>query len=56
MLRQEGRCGGNRKQVHRLWKEEGLQARMHSRRKRAGISRVPQVQARRTESVVGVGL
>ncbi len=35
----------NKKKVHRLWKEEGLQRRIHSPRKRAGQSSVPQVDA-----------
>ncbi len=33
------------KKVHRLWREEGLQVRVHSPRKRAGVSSVPQVPA-----------
>lgn len=35
----------NRKKVHRLWVEEGLQRRVRSRRKRVGESSVPQVAA-----------
>ncbi|WP_328656181.1 IS3 family transposase [Nocardia salmonicida] len=35
----------NKKKVHRLWREEGLQIRAHSPRKRAGSSSVPQVDA-----------
>ena len=35
----------NKKKVHRLWREEGLQVRVHSPRKRAGISSVPPVEA-----------
>ena len=35
----------NKKKVHRLWREEGLQVRVHSPRKRAGVSSVPQVAA-----------
>ena len=35
----------NKKKVHRLWREEGLQIRAHSPRKRAGTSSVPQVDA-----------
>jgi putative transposase len=31
----------NKKKVHRLWKEEGLQRRVHSPRKRAGLSSCP---------------
>ncbi len=31
----------NKKKVHRLWKEEGLQRRVHSPRKRAGRRRGP---------------
>jgi hypothetical protein len=33
------------KKVHRLWCEEGLQVRVHSPRKRAGTSSVPEVSA-----------
>ncbi|PPI98956.1 IS3 family transposase [Nocardia nova] len=35
----------NRKRVHRLWKQEGLQVRTHHRRKRVGSSSVPAVVA-----------
>ncbi|GAB87009.1 IS3 family transposase, partial [Gordonia rubripertincta] len=35
----------NKKKVHRLWKEEGLQVRRAPRRKRAGQSSVPIVTA-----------
>lgn len=35
----------NKKKVHRLWKEEGLQVRRAPRRKRAGLSSVPVVDA-----------
>jgi len=35
----------NVKKVHRLWREEGLQRRVHSPRKRSGMSSVPQVVA-----------
>ena len=35
----------NTKKVHRLWREEGLQRRVHSPRKRAGASSVPPVAA-----------
>ncbi|WP_371856499.1 IS3 family transposase [Nocardia anaemiae] len=35
----------NKKKVHRLWREEGLQVREHSPRKRAGCSSVPLVDA-----------
>lgn len=31
----------NKKKVHRLWSEEGLQRRVHSARKRAGESSMP---------------
>ncbi|WP_236950245.1 hypothetical protein [Mycobacterium sp. MS1601] len=34
-----------RKEIHRLWREEGLQVRMHSPRKRAGVSPIPPVDA-----------
>ena len=35
----------NKKRMHRLWHEEGLQVRVHSPRKRAGVSSVPQIPA-----------
>ncbi|WP_143542261.1 IS3 family transposase, partial [Rhodococcus sp. 1163] len=35
----------NKKKVHRLWKEEGLQVRIYHPRKRAGISSCPQIEA-----------
>jgi len=35
----------NVKKVHRLWCQEGLQRRVHSPRKRAGVSSVPEVIA-----------
>ncbi|MBF6298989.1 IS3 family transposase [Nocardia amamiensis] len=35
----------NKKKVHRLWREEGLQVRAHSPRKRAGASSVPPIGA-----------
>ncbi|WP_231895462.1 IS3 family transposase, partial [Gordonia sp. 852002-50395_SCH5434458] len=35
----------NKKRVHRLWKEEGLQVRRAPRRKRAGQSSVPVIEA-----------
>jgi putative transposase len=35
----------NKKKVHRLWKEEGLQVRTYHPRKRAGVSSIPQVDA-----------
>lgn len=33
----------NKKKVHRLWKEEGLQVRIHHPRKRAGVSSSPEI-------------
>jgi hypothetical protein len=44
----------SKKEVHRLWQEEGLQVRVHSRRKRAGVSSMPQTVGR-SEAVVGAG-
>ncbi len=35
----------NKKKVHRLWKEEGLQVRIYHPRKRAGVPSVPTVEA-----------
>ncbi|KZS75294.1 integrase [Mycobacterium kansasii] len=40
-LRHDERRDVNKKKVHRLWKEEGLQRRVHSPRKRAGQSSCP---------------
>ena len=44
-LRHDEHRGVNKKKVHRLWKEEGLQRRAHSPRKRAGCHRPPEVLA-----------
>ena len=35
----------NKKKVHRLWREEGLQVRVHRPRKRAGVSSIPPIDA-----------
>ncbi|WP_415796296.1 IS3 family transposase [Mycolicibacterium frederiksbergense] len=35
----------NKKKIHRLWREEGLQVRVHSPRKRAGVSSIPPIVA-----------
>src|SRR5882672_10090228 len=35
----------NKNKIHRLWREEGLQVRAHSPRKRAGVSSIPPVEA-----------
>lgn len=35
----------NKKKVHRLWREEGLQVRVRSPRKRAGVSSIPPIAA-----------
>ena len=35
----------NKKKVHRLWREEGLQVTVHSPRKRAGVSSIQRLQA-----------
>ena len=40
-LRHDEHRDVNKKKVHRLWKEEGLQRRVHSPRKRAGVSSWP---------------
>jgi len=40
-LRHDEHRDVNKKKVHRLWKEEGLQRRVHSARKRAGVSSWP---------------
>ena len=44
-LRHDERREVNKKKVHRLWREEGLQVRVHSPRKRAGVSSIPPVKA-----------
>lgn len=44
-LRHDERREVNVKKVHRLWREEGLQVRVASPRKRAGVSSVPVVEA-----------
>ncbi|CAJ1582504.1 IS3 family transposase [[Mycobacterium] wendilense] len=44
-LRYDERREVNKKKVHRLWREEGLQVRVHSPRKRAGVSSVEPVVA-----------
>lgn len=35
----------NKKKVHWLWREEDLQVRVHSSRKRAGVCSVPSIEA-----------
>ncbi len=35
----------NKKKVHRMWREEGLQVRIRSPRKRAGVSSIPPIEA-----------
>ncbi len=44
-LRFDEGSGVNKKKVHRLWREEGLQVRAHAPRKRAGSSSAPSVDA-----------
>jgi putative transposase len=44
-LRHDERREANVKKVHRLWREEGLQVRVASPRKRAGVSSAPVVEA-----------
>ncbi|MCZ4080354.1 IS3 family transposase [Rhodococcus sp. H36-A4] len=44
-LRHDAGITVNKKKVHRLWKEEGLQVRIYHPRKRAGISSTPQIEA-----------
>jgi transposase InsO family protein len=44
-LRYDERREVNKKKIHRLWREEGLQVRAHSPRKRAGVSSIPPVEA-----------
>ncbi|WP_411289691.1 MULTISPECIES: IS3 family transposase [Mycobacteriaceae] len=44
-LRYDERREVNKKKIHRLWREEGLQVRVHSPRKRAGVSSIPPINA-----------
>ena len=44
-LRYDERRGVNKKKIHRLWREEGLQVRVRSPRKRVGVSSMPPVEA-----------
>jgi putative transposase len=44
-LRYDERREVNNKKIHRLWREEGLQVRVRSPRKRAGVSSMPPVKA-----------
>jgi putative transposase len=44
-LRYDERREVNKKKVHRLWREEGLQVRAHSTGKRAWVSSVPPIIA-----------
>jgi putative transposase len=44
-LRYDERREVNKKKVHRLRREEGLQVRVHSPRKRAGVSSIPPIEA-----------
>ncbi|MCA2317714.1 IS3 family transposase, partial [Mycobacterium sp. WUMAC-025] len=44
-LRYDERREVNKKKIHRLWREEGLQVKVVSPRKRAGVSSVPPILA-----------
>jgi transposase InsO family protein len=44
-LRYDERREVNKKKVHRLWRAEGLQVKITSPRKRAGVSSIPLVEA-----------
>ena len=44
-LRYDERRGVNKKKIHRLWREEGLQVKINSPRKRAGVSSIPSIEA-----------
>ena len=44
-LRYDERREVNKKKIHRLWREEGLQVKVVSPRKRAGVSTIPPVVA-----------
>ena len=43
-LRYDERREVNKKKIHRLWREEGLQVKVISPRKRAGVSSIPTVK------------
>ena len=44
-LRYDERREVNKKKIHRLWREEGLQVKTRSPRKRPGVSSVPPIEA-----------
>ena len=44
-LRYDERREVNKKKIHRLWREEGLQVKVTSPRKRAGVSSIPPIAA-----------
>ena len=44
-LRYDERREVNKKKIHRLWREEGLQVKVNSPRKRAGVSSIPPIEA-----------
>jgi putative transposase len=44
-LRHDERREVNKKKIHRLWREEGLQVKVTSPRKRAGVSSIPPIEA-----------
>ncbi|WP_087072522.1 IS3 family transposase [Mycobacterium dioxanotrophicus] len=44
-LRYDERREVNKKKIHRLWREEGLQVKVRSPRKRAGVSSIPPIEA-----------
>ena len=44
-LRYDERREVNKKKIHRLWCEEGLQVKVRSPRKRAGVSSIPPIEA-----------
>jgi transposase InsO family protein len=54
-LRYDERREVNKKKIHRLWREEGLQVRVRSARKRAGVSSMPPVQADAPKVVWAIG-
>jgi transposase InsO family protein len=45
VLRYDERREVNKKKIHRLWREEGLQVTVTSPRKRAGVSSIPPIEA-----------
>ncbi|MFV8163732.1 hypothetical protein ACNQVK_16855 [Mycobacterium sp. 134] len=46
----------NKKKIHRLWREEGLQVRMRNPRERTGAPSIPPIEADAPKRAVGARL